>query len=297
MASPRQCGICAGTTHRVHAGRAIRLDPESLAPTNHRPGVFGDLYECDRCGAVHQPSLPAEHELLALYREMSDPEYLNEEVGRRRTAVRLLDLIARHARSGRLLDVGCGHGLLLDEARARGYEVQGIDMSRTAIAHARDVLGVDAHEGGLELLDGAQFDAIVLADVIEHLLDPRGALERCGALLAPGGVLCVVTPDPSSLARRIAGRRWWGFLPAHVYLLPPRALRDLLAGAGLTVLEERAFVRTFSLRYWLAGLLERGGRSTRLSSLIARLPLDRLVSLSLGDERVVIALRTGGGAE
>jgi hypothetical protein len=126
-------------------------------------------------------------------------------------------------------------------------------------------------------------------------------------LLAPGGVLCVVTPDPSSLARRIAGRRWWGFLPAHVYLLPPRVLRELLSRAGLAVVEERAYVRTFSLRYWLAGLLERGGRSKQLTSrFMTRMPLDMLVSLSLGDERVVIARRTrsepgatrsSGGAE
>ena len=51
---------------------------------------------------------------------------------------------------------------------------------------------------------------IVLADVIEHLDDPAGALRTCAALLADGGALCVVTPDPSSPTRALAGARWWG---------------------------------------------------------------------------------------
>ena len=52
-------------------------------------------------------------------------------------------------------------------------------------------------------LDG--FDVVVLADVIEHLDDPVAAVDRCAGLLRPGGVLCVVTPDPSSVTARIAG--------------------------------------------------------------------------------------------
>ena len=42
-----------------------------------------------------------------------------------------------------------------------------------------------------------EFDAIVLADVLEHLDDPVDAIDRCARLLRPRGVLCVVTPDPS----------------------------------------------------------------------------------------------------
>ena len=56
---------------------------------------------------------------------MRDDEYLSEEAGRRATANRLLDLIGAHVPRGRLLDVGCGHGLLLDEARERGYDTVG----------------------------------------------------------------------------------------------------------------------------------------------------------------------------
>ena len=72
---------------------------------------------------------------------MSDDAYLGEEAGRRATAARLLDLISAQVGGGRLLDVGCGHGLLLDEARSRGYETVGLELSRSAARHAREALG------------------------------------------------------------------------------------------------------------------------------------------------------------
>ena len=75
----------------------------------------------------------------------------------------------------------------------------------------------------------AHFDAVVLADVLEHLDDPVDAIDRCAELLKPGGVLCIVTPDPSSVTARLAGARWWGYLPGHTVLLPRKTLRELIS--------------------------------------------------------------------
>ncbi|MDQ3935727.1 MAG: methyltransferase domain-containing protein, partial [Actinomycetota bacterium] len=252
----------------------------------------GDLYACVECGTVQQPSLPAAVELAGIYREMSDDAYLAEEPGRRATARRLLDLIGRYAPAGRLLDVGCGHGLLLDEARSRGYEVTGVELSRSAAAYARDVLGLEVSETPLEEVEPEDdgFAAIVLADVLEHVEDPIAAIRRCRELLRPGGVLCVVTPDPASATARVAGARWWALLPAHTCLIPRRTLRELLTAAGMVVSDDVSFVRTFSARYWLSGFAERGGALGRGVRAAARaLPAGASLSLSLGDERVVLA--------
>jgi hypothetical protein len=140
--------------------------------------------------------------------------------------------------------------------------------------------------------DGDGFDVVVLADVIEHLDDPVAGIARCASLLAPGGVLCVVTPDPSSATARAAGRRWWGFVPAHTFLLPRATLRELLAAAGLVVSTDVPFVRTFTARRWVEGLAERlGPLSAPLDAAARRLPESAKLSLSLGDERVVLAHR------
>jgi hypothetical protein len=105
-------------------------------------------------------------------------------------------------------------------------------------------------------------------------------------------VLCVVTPDPGSRTARVAGARWWALLPGHTYLLPRATLRSLLAGEGLAIAEDTGLRRTFSLSYWMQGLGERSGGLGSALGAVARTPVGRVpVTLSLGDERVVIARR------
>ncbi len=140
-----RCQICSGPLILLFTGAGLEAKAESFSPTNHQPGQYGDLYRCERCGTVAQPSLPRGEALLELYRHMRDDHYLEEEAGRRATARRLLDAIGERAPSGRLLDVGCGHGLLLDEARGRGYDVEGLELSEHAAAHARRELGLTGH--------------------------------------------------------------------------------------------------------------------------------------------------------
>ena len=288
------CRVCAGhLSLRVAGTDGHAPVAEAFAPSRHDTGAHGDLLACVECGTVQQPLLPAGDALHELYRDMSDDAYLGEEAGRRATAGHLLDLIAARVASGRLLDVGCGYGLLLDEARSRGYDTVGLELSRAAARHARETLGLDVREQPVEAfvdLDG--FDVVVLADVIEHLDDPVAAVDRCAGLLRPGGVLCVVTPDPSSLTARVAGRRWWGYVPAHACLLPRATLRELLAARGLVISTDVPLVRSFSARRWVSGLAERlGPAGAPVERLAGALPADASLSLALHDERVIVANR------
>jgi SAM-dependent methyltransferase len=292
------CRICSGELELRIRGNDAAPTADSFSPSSHVVGRHGDLLECRECGTIQQPILPQGDALHELYREMRDDEYLAEEEGRRATANRLLDRVAKHRPKGRLLDVGCGHGLLLDEARRRGYDTVGIELSREAARHARATLGLDVREVPLEAFSEGrngdspgEFDAIVLADVIEHLDDPVAALDQCAALLKPGGVLCVVTPDPASATAKLAGKRWWGYLPAHTVLLPRRTLRELIGAAGLVISDDVPFVRTFAAKRWVSGLAERLPQGERLAALADRLPPVKL-SMSLGDERVILAHRT-----
>jgi 2-polyprenyl-3-methyl-5-hydroxy-6-metoxy-1,4-benzoquinol methylase len=293
------CRICSGDLELRLRGNGAAPTAAAFSPSAHAVGGHGDLLACRECGTVQQPALPSGQPLHELYREMRDDDYLAEEAGRRATANRLLDLIAEHRPSGRLLDVGCGHGLLLDEARKRGYETVGLELSREAARHAREGLGLDVREWPLEAFEQGtngdspgSFDAIVLADVLEHLDDPVAALESCARLLRPAGVLCVVTPDPTSMTARIAGARWWGYLPAHTFLIPRRTLRELISASGLVISADVPFVRTFAAKRWVSGLAERlGPASAVLGRAADRLP-PFPISMSLGDERVILAHRT-----
>jgi 2-polyprenyl-3-methyl-5-hydroxy-6-metoxy-1,4-benzoquinol methylase len=279
----------------IQRGGAGRLEPSDFNPSCHRVGEHYDLYRCVECGTVQQPSLPRGERLHELYRAGSDERYMLEERGRRRSAIRLLELLDTHVRRGRLLQVGCSYGLLLDEARRRGYEVEGVELSREATRYARERLGLKVHETAIEdlELEGALYDAILLVDVLEHLEDPLATLECLLAALAPGGAMLIVTPDPASVVARTAGSRWWCYVPAHLCLIPRGTLRELLTARGLTVLADRLSVHTFTLRYWLAGLGERGGWVGRaIAWAAARIPPDLMLTASLADERVMLARAT-----
>jgi SAM-dependent methyltransferase len=286
-----RCGICGGELVLARRGRAGVPTAAAMAPTCHEPGAHADLYACRACGTIQQPALPSGAELLDLYRDMEDDEYLAEEAGRRATSRRLLRHVERVALGrGRLLEVGCGHGLLLDEARRAGWQVVGLEPARAAREHALS-LGLDVRDALVEELD-ERFDAVVMVDVVEHLEDPVATLRAASALLTDGGALCVVTPDPSSPTARLAGGRWWGYLPAHTFLLPRRTLREVLRRVGLEPVVDVGLWRTFSLGYWTGGLGERSGAvgaalSRLRATAVGRAPL----TMTLGDERVIVARR------
>src|SRR2546423_8702775 len=147
MATRTACRVCAGDLSlRVSGNNGSAPMAEAFAPSRHEPGRHGDLLACVECGTIQQPLLPAGDALHDLYRDVDDDAYLGEEAGRRATAAHLLDLIGAHVNGGRLLDVGCGHGLLLDEARTRGFQTVGLELSRTAARHAREALELDVRE-------------------------------------------------------------------------------------------------------------------------------------------------------
>jgi SAM-dependent methyltransferase len=283
------CRICGGELVLRIRGGATAAHPADLAPTNHAPGRHAGFYRCGECGAVQQTGAAD----AAAYVAVADPGYVAEEAGRRATAKRVLQALGPYRQDGRLLDVGCGHGFLVHEASAQGFDAFGIEPSLDAATYARDVLGVDVRSTTLEALPpDEQFDVVVLTDVLEHIADPVEALRKCARLVAPGGVLCVGTPDPTAAIARLFGRRWWSYIPGHAVLLPRRTLHELLAGLGLVVSTDTALARTFTLGYWLAGLRERSGPASAVLRLSSRiLPRRRLVSLALGDDRLVLAHR------
>ena len=67
------CAICGGSVRLLHKGAPLPPRPDEMAPTNHEPGVYGDLYLCTACGTVSQPSLPGGEELHGLYRRDERP--------------------------------------------------------------------------------------------------------------------------------------------------------------------------------------------------------------------------------
>lgn len=173
---------------------------------------------------------------------------------------------------GRLLEIGCGTGVFLAEARRAGWEVSGIEVSAYAAERARQ-RGLPVTSRAIEDLElaAATFDCICLWDVIEHVRDPAGVLARVGAALRPGGVLALSTGDLASLCARISGAGWHLFnLPEHLFFFTPTCLRGLLARAGCRVEIVVREVNWVPLAYIVERLGKSRGRFGRLLAALLR---------------------------
>ncbi len=228
-----------------------------LIPTTDRFGAaLSDIVRCSHCGHMQLAAFPSAGQLNEAYGEASSDDYIAEEPGQRLTARRLLRRLEARTAGRDILDLGCWVGFLLAEAEGRGWNGLGIEPSEFASGYARDRLGLNVLTTDLFSPDLPldAFDAVVLADVIEHLVDPGAALERIKAFLRPGGLVTLVLPDAGSLLARLMGPKWWSVIPTHVQYFTRNSLSHIMRDHGYTVLEMGTAPKAFTVGYYLERL-------------------------------------------
>jgi 2-polyprenyl-6-hydroxyphenyl methylase/3-demethylubiquinone-9 3-methyltransferase len=146
----------------------------------------------------------------------------------------------------RLIDIGCGGGLVAEPMTRLGFAVTGIDAAAEGVAvartHARSLdLAIDYRETTVEALSGEPpFDVVLMLEIIEHVTDPRAFAADCARLLAPNGLMIVATLNRTlrSLAlAKIAAEYVLRWIPAGAHdwrkFLTPGELGGILSSAGL----------------------------------------------------------------
>ncbi len=143
----------------------------------------------------------------------------------------------------RVLELGSGHGAFVGLMRAAGYDATGLELSPWVVDFARSAFGIPVLLGPIEAqtVPERSLDAIVLNDVLEHLVDPLASTRRCAELLQPTGFLQAQTPCyPEGQSHRQLVERNHPFLAMlqereHLYLFSRRAVRRLFATVGLSI--------------------------------------------------------------
>ncbi len=149
---------------------------------------------------------------------------------------------ARHIRflstglspGARVLNAGCGRGVILGSLADRGFEVHGVETSREATRsadpRARFRIAEDLATAGYP---DAHFDLVVVWHVLEHLRDPRATRKEIRRVLRPGGKLIVAVPNFSSWQARWSDAAWFRLdLPRHLHHFPLAARQRLLGDTG-----------------------------------------------------------------
>jgi 2-polyprenyl-3-methyl-5-hydroxy-6-metoxy-1,4-benzoquinol methylase len=195
---------------------------------------------------------------LDAYAAVVDQTYVEEREGRVLTFRRHLEPLERltgPANGRRLLDVGCHIGVFLEIAAERGWDAWGVEPSHWAAEQARR-RGLNVKTGTLSEAGFADhsFDVVTLWDVIEHLSDPRGELEKVNRVLKPGGLLCIHTMDIESPLARLMGRRWPWFMEMHLYYFSRATLSAFLMKTGFQVIRSQTQGRFLRLGYLMSRL-------------------------------------------
>ena len=156
----------------------------------------------------------------------------------------------------RILDIGCGGGLLSEPMARLGAQVVGADAAERNIPVAK----VHAEEQGLDIdyrhttaealaAAGENFDAILNMEVVEHVSDPLAYLTACHDLLKPGGLMTcsTINRNPKSYMMAIVGAEYvMRWLPKGTHewakFITPDELYDLLNKAGLDPVDRKGFV-------------------------------------------------------
>jgi 2-polyprenyl-3-methyl-5-hydroxy-6-metoxy-1,4-benzoquinol methylase len=290
----QRCVVCGAEQQILlyPANAAADAPAAEYSCTSGALSQHDDILECPSCGMVSsRPKLDGD-EILGRYADVVDESYLSEEEGRRELFEWVLRVMGGYLiRGNRLLEIGANVGLFLDAAARAGWSARGIEPSKWAVETGRERFGVDLEQKPIEQLADppGSADAVVLLDVLEHVVDPLSALRRLRRVLDDEGLLTLSTVNLAGLHGRLRGEKWPWLIRPHLHYFTPATLDALLREAGFRMVEWSLVPRSFHLSY-LAGRMKSSlGPAGPASARLARL-IDPKVPVGwLGDVVLVVA--------
>ncbi|NLO91214.1 MAG: class I SAM-dependent methyltransferase [Elusimicrobia bacterium] len=188
--TPPACRLCGATN----------ISMQELAPDGTQ------TLKCSSCGLTFLHPVPAPQQIHCQYDAAYYTPWINAQAGARtKLWERRAKLLASLKKAGKLLDIGCGDGSFLHTAKGLGWDVCGTEVSQWACEHISKRGLTVRHGELLELeLPRAEYDAVTLWHVLEHVRDPLATLRKAHSLLKPDGVLVIAVPNAANYLTRAA---------------------------------------------------------------------------------------------
>lgn len=192
-----------------------------------------EIVECQTCQHVylnHPPEdmdiyYPNDYEIYSHRNGIVG--FLQEKLDSLR-ARSLLNSLNQHSH---VLEIGCSNGAFLNQFKINGHHTKGIEFSSHAANFAKEHYELDVDIGKIEELELEQekYDLIIMRAVLEHLHNPRLALEKAFQALKPNGRIVLNVPNFSSIERMLFGKYWIGYdFPRHLQVFKSSVLTQLL---------------------------------------------------------------------
>ncbi|MFH1782714.1 MAG: class I SAM-dependent methyltransferase [Candidatus Omnitrophota bacterium] len=195
-----------------------------------------EIVMCNSCKTFRsRPYLLTDYTDQGLYCE----HYLKNEDKFKMFSEDIMNLVVKHKKEGRLLDVGCSIGLLLEEAKRLGFKAEGIELNKKASEICLSK-GLTVKSGMLKdvLNPGESFDVIILNHVLEHIVELNGFIEDIKDFVAEKGIVVIGVPNHNSLVARLYKARWYGWGNGeHVWHFDRGSFGNLLSNNGFKIKE------------------------------------------------------------
>jgi SAM-dependent methyltransferase len=151
---------------------------------------------------------------------------------------------------GKVIEAGCGHGVLLGELKKRGYDCLGVEIDEKVAAWTRRETGVDIRVGFFPAVELPQCDLFMAFDVIEHSPRPEEFMRGVALLLKPKGSAIIQTPIDHYQGQPPFPENFGNVFDdlEHLFVFTPESIRALGEYAGLSIIAEATGVRDRDIR-------------------------------------------------
>ena len=215
----------------------------------YRQGIYDrDVWDVTRCRNCHliyvNPRVDDDaREAFYSFQTPGDNQFVQDwflESGDLHRPVwrRFAKTMQRFAPSGKLLDIGCGVGDFLIEARKLGYNVYGQEVAPDFITYCRTQQDLTIYGDFMENLnlEPNSFDCVTNFDVIEHHPDPKLLVTQMYELLRPDGLAIISTHDIGNFYARLYGAKWRYIRPiGHITYFTRKTLARMMTECGFRV--------------------------------------------------------------
>ncbi len=151
------------------------------------------------------------------------------------------------------MEIGCGNGFFLEEAKQQGYEVYGVEPGKPSVDKAKPEIKkriiVDIFKPG-EFKKNF-FDVICCFQTFDHVPDPNGLLAECYKVLKKGGLMLFFNHDIGAWQNRLMGEKSPIIDIEHTYLFDKKTMRKIFEKHKFKVLDVKSSFNIHHLSYWL----------------------------------------------
>lgn len=196
------------------------------------------LLICNDCKLIFVDNIPNKESINRIYQHFSYNDLDLDEINIRNDAKRSLRIINKYVSVSNLLDIGCGNGYFLDEARKIGWDTKGIDYSDNTVNYAVNTLKLNVIKADLfKYTNKKKFNLITLNQVIEHLVDATKLISKCYSLLDNNGYIYIATPNMDS-ALSVIFKENYNYLipPIHLTYFNIKSIKKLLEMNGFRII-------------------------------------------------------------